>query len=98
MSCKNGTKYMERKCLESQRNKLDKFIKDCQGGIVTLPERQFNCPSCIKSEKSPCQIPSWMKPPCDGVKCFNCPPKYLCLDASSCHFVNIDEKIKGKSN
>jgi hypothetical protein len=64
MSC---NKYIENKCSEPRSNKLDKFIKDSQGGIVILPERQFNCPSCIKSEKTPCQIPSWMKPPCDGL-------------------------------
>jgi len=66
MSCKDGTKYIEDKCPQLRSNKLDKYIKDCQGGIITLPERQFNCPSCIKSEKSSCQIPSWIKPPCDG--------------------------------
>jgi hypothetical protein len=64
MSCKNGTKYTDEKCSESRSNK---FIKDCQGGIVTVPKQQFNCSSCIKSEKSSCQIPSWVKPPCDGL-------------------------------
>ena len=28
------------------------------------------------------------------MKCFNCPPKYLCFDTSSCHFVNVDEEMK----
>jgi hypothetical protein len=80
-----------------------------------LPTRQFNCPPCIKSKKPSCQIPSWIKPPCDGLlinksyillsvskigmKCFNCPPKYLCFDASSCHFVSVnDEAIKREPN
>lgn len=67
MSCKNGTNYIEDKYSESRTNKLDKYIKDCPGGVVTLPERQFNCPACIQSEKSSCQIPSWVKPPCDGL-------------------------------
>ncbi|CAF1396564.1 unnamed protein product [Adineta steineri] len=64
-----------------------------QGGIVTLPERQFNCPPCIQSKKSSCSIPSSVKPPCDGMKCFNCPPKYLCFDVNMCHFANDDDKV-----
>lgn len=32
------------------------------------------------------------------MKCFNCPPKYLCFDESNCHFANIDKEIKPKSN
>ncbi|UJR38367.1 hypothetical protein I4U23_031037 [Adineta vaga] len=96
MSCQNGTKFTEKNCSESRSNRLDKFIKDCQGGTVILPERQFNCPSCVQSKKTQCQIPSWAKPPCDGIKCFNCPPKYLCFDTSSCQFVNFDEDIKHK--
>jgi hypothetical protein len=67
MSYKNGTKYIEDKCSESRSNKLDELFKDCQDGIRTLPERQFNCPSCIQSEKPSCQIPAWITPPCDGL-------------------------------
>ncbi|CAF1646772.1 unnamed protein product [Adineta ricciae] len=89
MTCRNGTKYIEEKCSDLRSNRLDRFVKDCQGGTITLPPRQFNCPSCVKPKTSSCQIPSWMKPPCDGVKCFNCPPKYLCLDTDSCRFENV---------
>lgn len=67
MSCKKDSNYIENRCSESRSNKLDKYIKDCQNGIVTLPERQFNCPACIQFKKSSCQIPSWVKPPCDGL-------------------------------
>ena len=110
MSCKNGSKHMETKCPEPPKNKLDRFIKDCQGGIVTLQERQFNCPPCSKSDQQPCRIPPWIQAPCDGlhrvsflawsdlssigVKCFNCPPKYLCFDSSSCQLVSGKPAIK----
>ncbi|CAF3348410.1 unnamed protein product [Rotaria socialis] len=87
MSSNNGTKYMENKYSKSHHNKLDKFKQNCQDGIVTLPERQFNCPSCINFESSSCQIPSWVKYPREDIKCFNCPPKYLYFDESSYHFV-----------
>ncbi len=34
-----------------------------------------------------------------GMKCFNCPPKYLCFDTSGCQFVNVDDdEMKQKSN
>ncbi|CAF3871191.1 unnamed protein product [Adineta steineri] len=93
MSFINGTKYNNENCRQTRSNKLDKYIKDNQGGIITLPERQFNCPPCIQSKKSSCSIPSSVKPPCDGMKCFNCPPKYLCFDVNMCHFANDDDKV-----
>lgn len=63
-----ATKNVENNCDKIRSNKLDKYIKDySSGGVVTLPERQFNCPSCIRFEKPTCQIPLWMKPPFDGL-------------------------------
>jgi hypothetical protein len=67
MSYKNGTKNIEDKCSELGSNKFEEIFKDCQGGIMTLPQRQFNCPSCMRSEKSSCQIPARVIPPCDGL-------------------------------
>ena len=64
MSYKNGTKNIENKCSESRSNKLEEVSK---GSTVTLPQRQFNCPSCMQSEKPKCQIPAWVTPPCDGL-------------------------------
>ena len=64
MAYRNDIKSIENKYSETAS---DKFIKENQTNTGKLPERQFNCPPCMQSEKSSCQIPSWMKPPCDGL-------------------------------
>jgi len=65
---KSSTKYVKSThVFRLLSNTCANFIRNRQrDDDVILPERQFNCPPCEQLKKSTCQIPSWVKPPCDG--------------------------------